>query len=290
MVWSRRRMIMAGLVGALLAAIITVIALNFVGGEKQIQRKLEHRYTIDDPQFRRELGILLGPPIVDGNRVTNLENGIEIFPAMLDAVKAARHNINFETYIYWSGDIGRAVRRGAGRTCAHRRRGAGADRLGRQPEDGAGAARPDGRGRGERGALSPAALVSPGAHEQPHPPQAADRRRRGRLHGRCRHCGQLGRQRDGARSLARFALPARRAGRRADAGGVHGQLDQDDRHGAAGEGVLPPADRGGGCTGAGIHQLTEWRRRQHAAHVPAVDHGRRAARSTCPRPISSPTT
>ena len=54
-------MIMAGLVGALLAAIITVIALNFVAGEKQIQRKLEHRYTIDDPQFRRELGILLGP-------------------------------------------------------------------------------------------------------------------------------------------------------------------------------------------------------------------------------------
>ena len=67
-------MITAGLVGALLAAIITVIALNFVAGEKQIQRKLEHRYTIDDPQFRRELGILLGPPIIDGNRVTNLEN------------------------------------------------------------------------------------------------------------------------------------------------------------------------------------------------------------------------
>ena len=107
MVWSRRRMVVAGLVGALLAAILTVIALNFVGGEKQIQRKLEHRYTIDDPQFRRELGILLGPPIVDGNRVTNLENGIDIFPAMLEAVQGARHNINFETYIYWSGDIGR---------------------------------------------------------------------------------------------------------------------------------------------------------------------------------------
>jgi len=108
MVWNRRRMIVAGLVGALLAAIITAFALNFVAGEKQIERKLEHLYTIDDPQFRRELGILLGPTIIDANRVTNLENGIEIFPAMLGAVKAARHNINFETYIYWSGDIGRA--------------------------------------------------------------------------------------------------------------------------------------------------------------------------------------
>ena len=138
-------MIVAGLVGALLAAIITVIALNFVAGEKQIQRKLEHRYTVDDPQFRRELGILLGPPIIDGNRVTNLENGVEIFPAMLDAVKAARHNINFETYIYWSERHRPDVRRGAGRTGTRRRRGAGADRLGGQPEDGAGAARPDGR-------------------------------------------------------------------------------------------------------------------------------------------------
>ena len=36
-------MIVAGLVGALFAAIITVIALNFVADEKQIQRKLEHR-------------------------------------------------------------------------------------------------------------------------------------------------------------------------------------------------------------------------------------------------------
>jgi cardiolipin synthase A/B len=108
MAWSRKRMFVAGLVGALIAAVVTVIALNFVASEKQIERKLEHRYTVDDPQFRRELGILLGPPIIDGNRITNLENGVEIFPAMIEAVKAARHNINFETYIYWSGEIGRA--------------------------------------------------------------------------------------------------------------------------------------------------------------------------------------
>ena len=101
-------MIVAGLVGAVIAAVVTVIVLNFVASEKQIERKLEHRYTIDDPQFLRELGILLGPPIIDGNRITNLENGVEIFPAMLEAVKGARHNINFETYIYWSGEIGRA--------------------------------------------------------------------------------------------------------------------------------------------------------------------------------------
>ena len=68
MALSPVRMIVAGLVGALIAAVVTVIALNLVAGEKQVQRKLEHRYAIDDAQFRRELGTLLGPPIIDGNR------------------------------------------------------------------------------------------------------------------------------------------------------------------------------------------------------------------------------
>jgi cardiolipin synthase len=97
----------AALLGALLASFATVIALNFVGGEKRIERKLEHRHAIDDPQFRRELGTLLGPTILAGNRVANLENGAEIFPAMLDAIRQAKRTINFETYIYWSGEIGR---------------------------------------------------------------------------------------------------------------------------------------------------------------------------------------
>ena len=66
-----------------------MLVLNFTGGEKRIERKLDHRYAVDDPQFRRELGTLLGPPIIDGNRVENLENGAEIFPAMLAAIRGA---------------------------------------------------------------------------------------------------------------------------------------------------------------------------------------------------------
>jgi cardiolipin synthase A/B len=44
---------------------------------------------------------------VAGNRIEALQNGDEIFPAMLAAIRGARHTINFESYIYWSGDIGR---------------------------------------------------------------------------------------------------------------------------------------------------------------------------------------
>jgi len=100
-------MIIAALVGALVAMLATVLALNFVSAEKQIERSLVHSYNVGDPQFLRELGIMLGPSIVDGNQVVNLENGDRIFPAMLAAIRGAQHSINFESYIYWSGSIGK---------------------------------------------------------------------------------------------------------------------------------------------------------------------------------------
>ena len=105
---NKKKLLVAGVVGALIAAVMAVFTLNFTTGEKRIERKLEHHYAIDDPQFLHELGTLLGPPIRDGNRVANLENGAEIFPAMLAAIKGAQETICFETYIYWSGDIGLA--------------------------------------------------------------------------------------------------------------------------------------------------------------------------------------
>lgn len=91
----------------LLTLLVTAVAMNFKTPEKQLERKIEHRYPVSDPQFRREMGVLLGPGILPGNRVTDLENGEQIFPAMLEAIRAARTTITFETYIYWSGDIGK---------------------------------------------------------------------------------------------------------------------------------------------------------------------------------------
>lgn len=71
-----------------------------------IRYKIEPQYGVGDPQFLRSMGQLLGPPLVAGNRITGLINGDQIFPAMLDAIRAAQETINLETYIYWSGDIG----------------------------------------------------------------------------------------------------------------------------------------------------------------------------------------
>ena len=91
----------------LLTVLAVVLAMNFAEPEKQLERKIEHRHSIADPQFRREMSVLLGPSIVPGNTVTDLQNGEQIFPAMLEAIKGAQKTITFETYIYWSGDIGR---------------------------------------------------------------------------------------------------------------------------------------------------------------------------------------
>jgi cardiolipin synthase len=87
---------------------VTLIAMNFVATEKKIDEKVGHAYSIEDPQFTRAIGVLLGPPLVGGNRVQTLLNGDQIFPSMLEAIRSAKQTITFETYIYWSGDIGKA--------------------------------------------------------------------------------------------------------------------------------------------------------------------------------------
>ena len=88
-----------------LASVLFV--LNFISGEKNVERKLTRLYQTQDPQFHRALGSLLGPGILGGNRAQELLNGDQIFPAMLAAIRSAEHSITFETYIYWAGDIGR---------------------------------------------------------------------------------------------------------------------------------------------------------------------------------------
>jgi cardiolipin synthase len=85
-----------------------VTALNFTSGEKKLEEQVRHEYGLHDAQYQRALGVLLGPPITEGNRLEAFQNGDRIFPPMLAAIRGARHTITFETYIYWSGDIGKA--------------------------------------------------------------------------------------------------------------------------------------------------------------------------------------
>ena len=87
--------------------LVAAIAMNFATPEKTLEKKIEHRYAVSDPQFQREMGVMMGPAILPGNRITPLRNGTEIFPAMLQAIGSAQRTVTFETYIYWSGDVGK---------------------------------------------------------------------------------------------------------------------------------------------------------------------------------------
>jgi cardiolipin synthase len=83
-----------------------LLVLNLKGGEKSIEQSIVRLYDAQDRQFDRAMGVLLGPAIVEGNRVDVLLNGDEIFPSMLTAIRGAQTSITFESYIYWSGSIG----------------------------------------------------------------------------------------------------------------------------------------------------------------------------------------
>ena len=104
---KKKRFVLVIAATVFLTLIAVLIAANFTSGEKDVSRELPRLYATPDPQFRRAIGSLLGPALVGGNRVQELLNGDQIFPDMLQAIRSAQHSISFETYIYWSGNIGR---------------------------------------------------------------------------------------------------------------------------------------------------------------------------------------
>ena len=58
-------------------------------------------------RLRRRLERLIGIAATEGNELVPLRNGDEIFPAMLEAVRAAEHTVDMMTFVYWRGDIAR---------------------------------------------------------------------------------------------------------------------------------------------------------------------------------------
>jgi cardiolipin synthase len=56
-------------------------------------------------RLRRRLERLIGVAATEGNELTALRNGDEIFPAMLDAIRSAQHTVDMMTFVYWRGRI-----------------------------------------------------------------------------------------------------------------------------------------------------------------------------------------
>ncbi len=101
----KRRLIAASTL-ACLSFLASGCALKF---GKQVRKEITPLYSASSPEFRQSAGSLLGPNFVSGNNISTLVNGREIFPAMLSAIRSAKHSINFETYVFWDGEIAREV-------------------------------------------------------------------------------------------------------------------------------------------------------------------------------------
>jgi cardiolipin synthase A/B len=99
-------MIWIALAGFCLGTLLMLLVPNFGSGEKHIAQPLQRLYATDDPQFRRDMSVLLGPPVVEDNHIEVLLNGDKIFAAMLAGIRQAQRTLTFETYIYWSESIG----------------------------------------------------------------------------------------------------------------------------------------------------------------------------------------
>ncbi len=106
MTHSRRMLIVVALT-AITTLTVVWLVLNLSLGDKQVDSRLTRLYAVADPQFPRTMGVILRPPLLPGNQVQELLNGAQIFPSMLDAIRSAQQSITFETYIFWSGSIGR---------------------------------------------------------------------------------------------------------------------------------------------------------------------------------------
>ena len=84
---------------------------------KQTVYELPHGFTVSEPTFLPSA--LPGPTMTAGNRLDLLENGDAIFPAMLAAISSAQKTVNFEAYIFWSGEVATRFRDALAERAAH---------------------------------------------------------------------------------------------------------------------------------------------------------------------------
>lgn len=73
--------------------------------EKLIRVPIQTDYSVEDPAFLESIGHLLRSQLVQGNKVEELVNGSNIFPAMLEAIRHAKYSITFENFIWRSGEL-----------------------------------------------------------------------------------------------------------------------------------------------------------------------------------------
>ena len=177
----------------ILLVVVIVVGLALLFAQDQETLHIKSGVAAEDPVFPDYVAALTGSGITRGDEYRILVNGVEIFPALLDAIRQARRRINFETYIYDSGAVAEEF------TTAL----AGAAARGvevRLIVDAVGASAME-REHVERlqragvqiGTFNPREVVLDRGDQLPDAPQDPRRRRRRGVHRRCWRCRSLAR-------------------------------------------------------------------------------------------------
>jgi cardiolipin synthase A/B len=86
-------------------AVVALLCVFFIR-RHTLDYHLEHTFAVSDPEFFGSALAMMDPVPLEGNSVEILENGDSYFPAMLEAIRAAKKTINFEAYILYSDEVG----------------------------------------------------------------------------------------------------------------------------------------------------------------------------------------
>jgi cardiolipin synthase len=87
-------------------AVVWAFATMFLAlGRRPRRFTLDNRFEVGSKRFLEGVSGLLNVPLQSGGTARLLNNGDEIFPAILDALRSAGRTINFMTYIWEKGEI-----------------------------------------------------------------------------------------------------------------------------------------------------------------------------------------
>jgi cardiolipin synthase len=90
-------------------AIVLIFCLFFIR-RHSLPYHFEHTFAVNHPEFVGSALGLADPVLVPGNKIELLQNGDNYFPAMLQAIHAAKRTINFESFILYSDSVGQQFR------------------------------------------------------------------------------------------------------------------------------------------------------------------------------------
>jgi cardiolipin synthase A/B len=102
--WFRRH------VGTSLLALATIligvaILSTLLVRRDTVEYYLDHQFSVHDAEFFPSAHALGDPLPIAGNKVELLHNGKRIFPTMLEAIRSAQESINFEAFLFHSGQV-----------------------------------------------------------------------------------------------------------------------------------------------------------------------------------------